>query len=129
MSHASSSYFTSWNTSGAPTGATRSSRRGDSVLTCITTGSCIPEISSRYAENVPAGTVMFSTPATLIVATFVTPSPDENTFRLKLLPSASGSAGRIRLNTLSSTAPAGTVVSTAIVFGVPDPCGTTALQG
>ena len=69
---------------------------------------------------------MFSTPATFTVSSFVTPSPDENTFIVNVLPSARGRAGRITCSWLSSIVPGATVVSTSTVFGVPSRCGVTA---
>src|SRR5207247_8287034 len=121
-----SGYFTSSNTNGAPTGSMRSNRRGRSRVTCMTTGSWRPDSSSRYAGNVPAGTVTFSTPATFTVSSFVTPSLDENTLIVKVLPSARGRAGRIACSWLSSTVPGATTVSTWTVLGVPSRCGVTA---
>ena len=83
----------------------------------------MPDSSNRYAGNVPAGTATFSIAPTFTLTVFVTPSPDEKTLRLNVLPVSSGSAGRNTLSALSSIVAAVTVVSTLMDFGVPFGCG------
>src|SRR5438876_976059 len=87
------SYFTSSKINGAPVGAMRTTCRGACSVTCMTIGSCMPDSSNRYAGNVPAGTATFSIAPTFTLTDLVTPSPDENTLRLNILPVSSGSAG------------------------------------
>jgi hypothetical protein len=53
-------------------------RRGDATVTLISTACAPPDISTRNAGNVPAGTVIVSCAATLSVSTRVAPSPAEN---------------------------------------------------
>jgi len=75
-----------------------------------------PDNSSRYAGNVPAGPRLLDG-VTFTLTTLVDPSPDENTFRLNVLPCSSGSAGNRTASALSSIVPAATVVSMVIDFG------------
>src|ERR1051325_11213758 len=79
------SYLTSSNTSGAPVGAIRTSRRGACWVTCITSGNCIP-----------AGTFTFSTAPTLTVTTFATPSPDRRMAQISYLTSSNTSGAPVK---------------------------------
>src|SRR5262245_27455890 len=109
-------YFTSSKTNGAPTSSILTIRRGESLATDITIGTCPPAISSRNIWNVPAGTVTAPPSDAFICSTVDRFCPDSNTFTLNVFPASSGSAEITVVKVLSSTIPAAAVVSIDVVL-------------